>query len=70
MLLPTSKIHLVGTQAFFGPLIIGVGLLMMGLGGALAASQRRLGRLGDTQRWWTTAQCSSRWERDRPPAWP
>ncbi len=34
-----------GTQAFFGPLIIGVGLLMMGLGGALAASQRRLGRL-------------------------
>lgn len=32
-------------QALFSPLIIGVGLLMMVLGGALAASQRRLGRL-------------------------
>lgn len=32
-------------QALFGPMMISVGLLMMLLGGALAASQRRLGRL-------------------------
>jgi len=34
-----------GAQALFGPLISGVGLLMMVLGGALSASQRHLGRL-------------------------
>lgn len=32
-------------QAAFGPLFTIIGLLMMGVGGALAASQRRLGRL-------------------------
>ncbi|MFN2285466.1 MAG: proton-conducting transporter membrane subunit [Anaerolineae bacterium] len=34
-----------GQQALFGPLFTTVGLLMMIIGGSLAASQRRLGRL-------------------------
>ncbi|MBN1872669.1 MAG: hypothetical protein JXA33_00425 [Anaerolineae bacterium] len=34
-----------GSQAFFGPLFTSLGLFMMVIGGALAASQRRLGRL-------------------------
>lgn len=34
-----------GRQALFGPLFTTLGLLMMVLGGALAASQRRMGRL-------------------------